>query len=180
MSKSMSADDRMVWKKVAETVKPLPLHYDNATFCQLLDPPVGPRPTARLIFPMVTPAAAPKAGRNLPDLAVGEMPGLDRRTAQRVVKGNFAIEGRIDLHGMTCDQAQMRLMHYVEQAYKYGKRAILVITGKGSDGRGVLKAEVPRWLNLPPLRQKILGFSHALPKDGGEGALYVLLKRHRQ
>ena len=89
------------------------------------------------------------------------------------------IDGRLDLHGMTQDAAHAALNGFVLRAYDAGRRCLLVITGKGQAGGGVLKTEGPRWLNLPVLRSKILGFSYAQPKDGGDGALYVLLKRHR-
>jgi DNA-nicking Smr family endonuclease len=58
---------------------------------------------------------------------------------------------------------------------------VIVVTGKGlkADGGGVLRANVPRWLNEPDLRARVLAFAHARPKDGGEGALYVLLKKRR-
>ena len=177
--KPLSTDDRWVWRQVAATVRPIQTDYDSAIFSQLVDTP-SQRPQPVFLIkhqpPLVTKSAA---SRPLPELAVGQMPGLDRRTAQRVTRGIMCIEGRIDLHGLTRDQAISRLQSYVDNAFSHGKRTILVITGKGSGGSGVLKAEVPRWLNMPHLRDKVLGFSHAQPKDGGEGALYVLLKRHR-
>jgi len=115
----------------------------------------------------------------LPDLDVGRTPGLDRRTQIRMIRGALPIEARLDLHGLSRDQAHPRLSSFIAQAYERGKRAVLIITGKGQAGGGVLKAEVPRWLNLPGTRDKILGFSYAQPRDGGDGALYVLVKRRR-
>ena len=176
--KPLSRDDHWVWRQVAATVRPL-ANEESEPFAELVDRPAErPQPVFLIKHqpPMVT--KSPPV-RSLPDLAVGQMPGLDRRTAQRVTRGVMCIEGRIDLHGLTRDQAISRLQTYVVNAHSHGKRTVLVITGKGASGSGVLKAEVPRWLNLPPLRDKVLGFSHAQPKDGGEGALYVLLKRHR-
>ena len=177
----MSAEDKWVWRKLAETVKPLPQPYDPATFGELLDPQAAksqPLKVPTMAQPQVPPPPRPHH-HPLPDLDVGRMPGLDRRTAQRMTRGALSIEARVDLHGLTRDQAQGRLFSFINQSYEHGRRTVLVITGKGQGGTGVLKSEVPRWLNLPTLRQKILGFSHAQPKDGGDGALYVLIKRQR-
>ncbi len=83
---------------------------------------------------------------------------------------------------MTQTEAHGALLRFMEDAYLAGRRTVLVITGKGLrvDGRvGVLRNAVPRWLNDAPLRQWIKAFDHAVAKDGGEGALYVLLRRRR-
>ena len=95
----------------------------------------------------------------------------------------MAIDARLDLHGSTQQEAHRDLNGFIERCYARNFRCVLVITGKGlrlSSGEiGVLRRAVPQWLNDQPLRSMILGFSHATPKDGGEGALYVLLKRKR-
>lgn len=95
-------------------------------------------------------------------------------------RGEMDIDGRIDLHGLTQEAAHVALNGFISRCYALGRRCVLVITGKGTrEGSGVLRAAVPRWLNDRPLRGVILAFSHAQPRDGGEGALYVLLKRQR-
>ena len=88
---------------------------------------------------------------------------------------------------MTQDDAHAALARFVAASRAMGRRCVLVITGKGrppkntigAEGGGVLKQAVPRWLNEPSLRAQILAFATAQPKDGGGGALYVLLKRIR-
>ena len=177
--KKMSSDDHMVWQKVVETVKPMRTHYDIETLQEILDGPPKPVEPIRSLALALQPAVKVKHAAPLPELGVGQVVGLDRRTGERMKRGALPIEGRIDLHGMTRDQAQLRLFNFIVGAYEQGKRSILVITGKGQGGMGILKSEVPRWLNLPPIREKVLGFSYAQPKDGGDGALYVLLRRHR-
>ena len=123
---------------------------------------------------------APPPPRVLPALGHGATPGLDKRSAERMKRGEMEIDGRLDLHGMTQDTAHAALLGFVTRAYDAGRRCLLVITGKGNrEGTGVLRANVPRWLNQSPCRERILGFSHARPQHGGEGALYVLIKRHR-
>jgi DNA-nicking Smr family endonuclease len=91
-------------------------------------------------------------------------------------------EGRLDLHGMIQTQAHRALTSYVTQAQSSGLRCIIVITGKGrvSEGGGVLRNQVPQWLNSPAIRSSVLAFSPAQPRDGGAGALYVLLRRKRR
>ena len=109
------------------------------------------------------------------------MAGLDRRTADRVRRGKLILEGQIDLHGLRQAEAHRVLCGFVERCHREGKRAVLVITGKGhrhEDG-GVLKVNVPRWLNEPRLRPLILSYHPARHHHGGDGALYVLLRRKR-
>ncbi|MBC7908642.1 MAG: Smr/MutS family protein, partial [Rhodospirillaceae bacterium] len=104
----------------------------------------------------------------------------DKRSAERMKKGEMEIDARLDLHGMTQDSAHAHLLAFIARAYDSGRRCVLVITGKGNrEGTGVLRANTPRWLNQSPCRERILGFSFAKPQHGGEGALYVLIKRRR-
>lgn len=126
----------------------------------------------------------------VPALSHGAAPGVDRRTADNLRRGRMAIEARLDLHGMTQAEAHRRVHSFIEGQQAAGKRCVLIVTGKGiwrgkdggggvGGGIGVLREAVPRWLNEPDLRPRILSFTHAQPKDGGEGALYVLLRRIR-
>ncbi|MGD8809997.1 MAG: Smr/MutS family protein [Gammaproteobacteria bacterium] len=122
----------------------------------------------------------------VPELSHGAAPGVDRRTADNLRRGRMAIEARLDLHGMTQAQAHRRVHAFIEAQQASGRRCVLIVTGKGiwrgnegGGGIGVLREAVPRWLNEPDLRPRILSFTHAQRKDGGEGALYVLLRRIR-
>lgn len=110
----------------------------------------------------------------------GAAPGVDKRQAERLKRGRTAIEARIDLHGLTLESAHRRLVAFLERAQDDGKRAVLVVTGKGlREGTGVIRAQAPRWLNEPRLRPLILTYEYAQPKDGGMGALYILLRKKR-
>ncbi|MBK1667413.1 hypothetical protein CKO28_05135 [Rhodovibrio sodomensis] len=133
--------------------------------------PPRPQPT-----PPIQPRKAPDPG-----VTPGRLHNLDRRTADRLKRGRLEIEGRIDLHGMTRAAAQDALTGFIVAAADRGQRCVLVITGKGtfSGGPGVLKQEVPKWLNMSPLRERIVAVNAAQPRHGGGGALYVLLKRKR-
>jgi DNA-nicking Smr family endonuclease len=93
--------------------------------------------------------------------------------------GRETIGGRIDLHGLSQDQARADLIAFVQAAVLHGARGVLVITGKGALGDGVLRRRAPEWLAEPPLRPLVAGISEAHRRHGGAGALYVALKRHR-
>ena len=128
------------------------------------------------------PSAKPRPSAPAPPLAPGVAAGIDKRTAQRLRRGQIRIEGRIDLHGMTQAEAHRHLSEFLKSSAAAGRRCVLVITGKGmraGAGAGVLRSEFPRWLNEATLRPLILGFAAAQPKDGGGGAFYVYLRRGR-
>ncbi|HLO77081.1 MAG TPA: Smr/MutS family protein [Magnetospirillum sp.] len=177
--RALSPDEVRVWRAVASSVTPLPGRQleDEADDDVRPEPEPPPAPVAPSPAPR---PAAPPVVRVLPSLSHGATPGLDKRSAERMKKGEMEIDGRLDLHGMTQDMAHGALTAFVTRAYDSGRRCLLVITGKGNrQGTGVLRSNVPRWLNQSPCRERILGFSHARPQHGGEGALYVLIKRRR-
>ncbi len=115
----------------------------------------------------------------------------DANWGKKLKQGKVKIEGKIDLHGMTCVQAHQKLYDFLSRAQMNGKRAILVVTGKGGPKRdlgqyrfsefenshGILKREVPMWLSGGSMRHMIVSFQEARARDGGAGALYVVLKR---
>jgi DNA-nicking Smr family endonuclease len=116
----------------------------------------------------------------------GATAGLDKNSARRMKRGKMQIDARLDLHGYRQDEAFCILSDFIINSVRSKKRCVLVITGKGlhyeklgDRGAGVLRRNVPIWLNEEPNRSQILSFSHAAPSDGGVGALYVLLKKQR-
>lgn len=104
---------------------------------------------------------------------------MDHRTAERFRRGQMVIEARVDLHGQTRDAAMSQLSRFLHQSAAAGRRCVLVITGKGTSGKGVLRREFPLWLEAGDLRPLVLGLAPAQAKDGGSGAFYVLLRRKR-
>ncbi|HEY1750006.1 MAG TPA: Smr/MutS family protein [Caulobacteraceae bacterium] len=102
---------------------------------------------------------------------------IDAALHRRLTRGSDVIAARIDLHGLTHDAARAALTAFVARAVEAGWRSVLVITGKGVGGDGVLRRRVPDWLAEPPIRQHVAGASEAHRRHGGEGALYVALKR---
>jgi DNA-nicking Smr family endonuclease len=113
---------------------------------------------------------------------------MDRRRHEKLRRGRLEPETRLDLHGLTADRAHAALDRFVTGAHAAGRRLVLVITGKGRPGDGhwsgpasggVLRHNVPRWLALPPLSGLVLHVAPAHRRHGGEGALYVYLRRRR-
>ena len=116
---------------------------------------------------------------------------IERRKARRIARGAEEIEARLDLHGMTQAEAHRALTHFIHRCQAQGLKTVLVITGKGgADGRqasrgsesrarGVLHQNVPRWFNEPSVAGLVVGFSAASLRHGGDGALYVRLRRRR-
>ncbi|MGB0681307.1 MAG: Smr/MutS family protein [Magnetovibrionaceae bacterium] len=169
-------DDLATWRAFAEGVTPLEGRSVNET------PPVPDLPPRRR--PDIRrpdfdfPTRAPNPSE--PAMSHGSAPGLDNRTKQKLRRGKIDIEGRLDLHGMTQDQAFGALTRFLASSRSRGRRAVLIITGKGlrRDGTiGALRQAVPRWLNEEPNRAHVTAFDSAQARDGGEGALYVLLRR---
>lgn len=113
---------------------------------------------------------------------------IDRRTEDRLRRGEMEIEGRLDLHGLNREDARGALERFIAAAAAREKRCLLVITGKGrgglesggrENGEGVLRRCVPEWLAEGPAAPLVLRVCPARPRHGGTGAFYVLLRRKR-
>ncbi len=194
----LTEQELALWQAVASTVAPLKRKRSKKggsakskdvaaavpPKTETKTPPQMPRPAKAPAKSPPLPKAAPAKPAPLPPLLTpsptpGAMPGIDKRQGERFRRGQMPIEGKIDLHGRTQDEAHDALLHFLERAHKAGKRNLLVITGKGmtQSKSGILKSIVPRWLNEPMFRRLVLAISQARPEHGGAGALYVLLKR---
>jgi|HubBroStandDraft_1064217.scaffolds.fasta_scaffold00020_101 DNA-nicking Smr family endonuclease len=184
-----SAAEQALWRFAMRDATPLPGRGPGLV---LPPAPVPPESTAPPELPArPAPVRTPALPIALPLLTPTRAPGLDARSAERLERGQLPIEGKLDLHGMTQEDARAALDHFVADAYAAGKRAVLIITGKGLKPRtesgdpwrhqvgGVLKAMTPRWLNEAPNRARVLAFTQAQPRHGGAGAIYVLIRRHR-
>jgi DNA-nicking Smr family endonuclease len=110
----------------------------------------------------------------------GSVHGLDPRVVRRLRKGEFAVQGHVDLHGMTREEAKAALDMYLAGARHGGKRCVLVVHGRGlhsKDQVPVLKDALKRWMTTARFAEHVLAFATARPHDGGAGAVYVLLRR---
>ena len=136
-------------------------------------PPKTKRPAA------APPPPLPSRRAAMPELRHGIAADLDARSMERLRRGRVRPEARLDMHGMTQDEAHQALDKFIAASRNAGRRCVILITGRGRAklGGGILREQTPRWLNLQPTRGNILGFAEAQPKDGGSGALYVLLRK---
>lgn len=105
---------------------------------------------------------------------------MDRSLRKKFESGEMEIDGKIDLHGLTLAEAHHQFIKFITQKVKSGARFLLVITGKGSgQGKGVIRQNLPHWCDDQHIKQHILSIKTAKPKDGGDGASYILLRRQK-
>ncbi len=196
----LTAEDRAIWERVARTATPLarPSSPSPRPAPPSLEPrrdpaaPAGPPPAhPKILKPEGRPQPAIRADLHDPCPApVGRPePGLDKRTAERLRRGDRAPDARIDLHGLTAERAHAKLDAFLREAIRARRRCLLVITGKG--GRrpsgeeapfmaprgGVLREAAPKWLRTGPHAGRIVGIYEAHQRHGGAGAFYVYLKK---
>lgn len=113
----------------------------------------------------------------------GYVRGLDSKIFQQLKAGSLSAEGHLDLHGQNTDQALDSLLFFMRESYLAGRRMVLVIPGRGKNsprGLSILRQELQTWLTREPLRRITLAFCTAQPRDGGTGALYVLLRKMKK
>ncbi len=178
--RGLTYEDRVLWTTVAQSIKPLRAEAKNVIGDSGDEAPASPKPPIKHPPKFIKPAKVQNI--LVPPVAtkpvVPPMEALTRRMKSRVAKGRHAIDARIDLHGFTQHEAHAALSRFLRNAVERDARLVLVITGKGRGGEiGVLRRQVPQWLGLPEFRALVVGFEDAAIAHGGEGALYVRLKR---
>lgn len=195
--KTLSDDDKALWQKVTESTirlrPPKPSTTKNVTVpAEPIRHPPKPikvkHPRFRVGEKGKTPGKPHDLAPSMRDQVTAHPVAMDRKTFGKMKKGRLSPEARIDLHGMTIAQAHPVLTRFILNAIDADRRLVLVITGKGKhkdDGgpipvrHGVLRHQVPHWLNTAPLRQHVLQITEAHLKHGGQGAYYVYLRRQR-
>lgn len=194
----LSHEERALWEHTAASLQPIK-GKKGRVHAALEDndgePGAGKREIAKSAAPKKplappAPHPPPQSKVTLPPPAPAPI-ALERRKARKLSSGRIEIDGRIDLHGMRQSEAHDALRRFLKRGHAEGKRWVLVITGKGApartaldermerDGieRGVLRRNVPRWLAEPELAGIVIGFTTAAIRHGGEGALYVHLRK---
>ena len=172
----LSHEDRIIWAQVARTVDAFPgkTVEDESWFAVDTPsaPPPAPKKPAKIQQPM--------PGQNPPSRPI-PAPAIEKPVIRKLAQGRLPIDGRIDLHGLTQSEAHSLLFGFLARAHERGLRHVLVITGKGAShgSQGVLKRIVPDWLSKPEFRFLISGYEDAARSHGGEGALYIRLRREK-
>jgi DNA-nicking Smr family endonuclease len=166
MSRRVRPEELRLWGLVAATVRPSPGRR-------------APRPSIeeRQGSPMILTAETlvqPIAHKRQP-----APEDIEPNRKRHIVRGHQPLEARLDLHGLDQDRARAALESFLSRAQADGHRSALVITGRGLQGDGVLRRRTPEWLSAPHLRPIVAGFSQAHQKHGGDGALYVAIKKKR-
>jgi DNA-nicking Smr family endonuclease len=186
-------DDHDLWQYAAATIEPLKrakgrFHPASDAAKTAVSKPKASAPerhVAKHVAPSPPPVAPGKKPRPLaPELAL-----FDRNSVRKIRGGRLEIEARVDLHGMRQHEAHAALKRFLVSCQSRGLRYVLIITGKGKpvgsaathigEGdreRGILRRNVPRWLDEPDLRTIVVSFATAAIQHGGEGAIYVHLR----
>lgn len=181
----LTPEEQALWDKIADSASAMHPRRPAA----LVRRPDSPGPGQRAVpIPEFrigekhTETALPAARPN------GDAINMDRKSFARMRRGKLVPDARIDLHGMTLEQAHAALNRFLVASQAAGYRLVLVITGKGKSRedhgpipmrRGLLKHQVPLWLAQPPLSQIVLQVAQAHLRHGGGGAYYVYLRRQR-
>lgn len=164
-----------LWTIVTASVRPFRVRPAPAV------PPAPPEPAPKASAPV---GSAPRLDR--PPAAPSPQPkppspprDLDRRERTKIKRGRLDVDAKLDLHGMRQDEAQRALTSFLRRAQADGAKVVIVVTGKGltREDAGVLRRVVPMWLRAPNLRDVVVGFGEAARHHGGEGALYVRIRR---
>lgn len=197
-ARGLRPGDLELWNRVAQTVrardaahmKPGPA---SGTTPNMADKPPGlvearKMPAGFGLGTQSRPGPVPKVSLFAQGQSTSNPLRMDAKAHAALQKGKLAPEARLDLHGLTLAQAHQALVGFIARTHGQGKRLVLVITGKGKERLdhnampshlGLLRYQAPRWLQMPPLDHHVLQVSQAHPRHGGEGALYVYLRRSR-
>ena len=189
----LTQKDQRIWDDYVADMQPIEPAETTAeeSFADLLDNHIEQKtelsvdpPKAETETTISTNAKKPNAHRSQE---------IDKNTYARLKKGQIPIEDRLDLHGLNQGQARQALIEFLTQSHALGQRCVIVITGKGRNkdkskstsndwlapSKGVLKSQLPIWLDENPCREIVLKHTPAIPKDGGNGAFYIYLRRKR-
>jgi DNA-nicking Smr family endonuclease len=172
--RDLNPQDLKLWRHVTRNVA---AYESREAFAPDEDEP----PPLQAKRPAELPIAQTPTKKNAPQppISIGRTDDMDRKQARRLKRGELPIDARLDLHGLTLERAHAALTGFIRGSHGSGARLVVVVTGKGPEGRGRIRSEAPHWLNAPDLRPLILAVTQAPHHQGGGGALYVLLKRRR-
>lgn len=163
MTRRLTPEERRLWSRVTRTVRLAPGRVHEAEEPET--PPVMSGPQS-----IVAPSQQTRPKPHRPG------PPEDLSGQRRIRRGQNEIDARIDLHGHTQDTAHREVVDFILRQASLGSRCVLIITGKGRLGTGVLRARLFDWIADPDLRPFIAGYASAHPRHGGSGAVYLFLR----
>ncbi|MBM3591458.1 MAG: hypothetical protein FJX32_02155 [Alphaproteobacteria bacterium] len=172
-ARALSAADRALWQAYVVSVDPLP--------GRALPPPERTNTPPSIPAAQAVPAALPTAPQawQPPPIQVNVTPaGLDDKRWRALRRGRMKPERTIDLHGRRAQEAHDAVRVFLHDAFADGLRCVAVITGRGSSPEGgVLRRELPHWLNAPDMRRMLLAAAH--PHAANTGAVHLMLRRRK-
>lgn len=171
----MTDDDEKIWQEAVADVKKISSEIVPDKQKR------KPKPKHEVVIPFVS-----RDGFE-DELVLADFHNVDNATAKRIKRTQYEVEAVLDLHGATVNTAYDKVRNFIFESYHQKKRCVMIITGKGYkpenedifSSRGILREKVPEWLNAFDIRPLILSISNPPAKMGGEGALYIILRRHR-
>ena len=175
----LKPEEKRAWARVAKTVRPRPGQTPPAMpplDAAELTPPAGQK-TARATNSPARNISQKNTHKSAPRAPTTPAPIPNRGRERRIRRGQAAISATLDLHGHTQDSAQSQLLRFLSRHQHAGARCVLVITGKGRLGEGVLRRQLLRWLGTHDARSLVSGYAEAHRKHGGSGAWYIFLKK---
>lgn len=198
-ARPLSEEEHRLWRAVVKDARPL----SSGQIIPEPEQPAPPSPQPKS-GEVVRAAVQPKPMASIvrpPSISSRHptpppLTGLDRRTSQKLARGQISADARLDLHGLRQDEAHAALQRFLSRSRYEGLRCVLVITGKGespfarhtlhsahyhevSDHSGVLRSALPQWLSEPQFRTEVAGFQPAHPRHGGGGAFYIWLRKRK-
>ena len=174
MKRPPRQDEMRLWGLITATVKAKPTRKAAGWTPKAEKSSVSPTTLQPMAPLLVDPKTIKPTG---PQRVPGPLGGIEPNRKRKIVREHTPLDARLDLHGLDQDRARPVLEAFLRRAWEDGHRAALVITGKGKVGMGVLRSRTPEWLAGPALRDIVAGVSPADKRHGGDGALYVALKR---
>jgi len=169
----MSSKDKELWEAYAHRVKAVVAKKTNLKSVRVNNETKVSRTMAEKPISLIS-----ALNKNL-SISLHEGKTLERKREKSIRLGNIEIDAKLDLHGLTQRQAFEELAEFVHKKTKVGKRHLLVITGKGREGDGILRRNLSKWLHQLPEANAILALREAAPCHGGGGAFYVILRKNK-
>jgi len=170
---TISSEDAAIWQKMTQDVKKMP----NKTYIKANKTPVKQKKAS--IKPEKI-NETPILNQKTKQSTNTQSSEIAKQTDKRLRRGQIKIEATLDLHGQSKNDAYSTVTRFIQNAYTQQKRCVMIITGKGKANEGILRQNLPLWLQEDHLKPIILKTHQAQPKHGGSGAFYIYIRKNRE